>query len=381
MQVPRSMINIMLLGSSLNFGGAERVIAYLAKYLDRDRFSVTVCHLKEGGVVGDELVAQGIRVVGVPCDTGRLKRYLSFIRLGDIVDALGIHLIHTHTTYALSDACLSGLLRHNGPKHVHTFHFGNYPNYPKRYRRLEFICSRLADNLVAVGHEQNQRIRATYRLPARRIRTIVNGVDSPEVAPDPVWQARLMERRKIVVGSICTFIEQKGLPDLLEVAMRICRERDDVVFVLVGDGPMREALVRRCIETGLADRVLFAGWMTEASSSILPLFDIFVQTSRWEAMSMVVLEAMAAAKPVVVTDVGDNRHVVLNEISGIVVSPGDTDGLRNGVCSLIDAPDKRDAFGTAGRARFLEQFTAQVMARAYGSLYLECLANGHADSM
>ena len=363
----------MILGSALNIGGAERVIANLARHLDPGRFKLTVSHLKERGFTGEEIAAEGHDVVGVPRVTSGMSRYLSFRRLAQLIAERDIELVHTHTTYALFDAALCRLFGNRRLKVVHTFHFGNYPHYPAKYRLLERIASRLVNRLIAVGIEQREVIRDTYGLAADSIATIVNGVEPPNAAPDAEWRARIEAEGSIVIGTACTCIEQKGLPDLLATAAIVCREHPRVRFLIVGDGAMRAPMEKRAAEMGLADRVTFAGWKLNAGATMLPLFDIFFQPSLWEAMSMVVLEAMAAGKPVVATRVGDNAHVVKEGVTGYTVPRGDVAGMAAVLGKLVSSPGLRAQFGAAARARFDELYHARSMARAYENLYADVL--------
>ena len=127
----------------------------------------------------------------------------------------------------------------------------------------------------------------------------------------------------IVVGTNCSLIPQKGLFDLLAVARRVSDVRQDVRFVVVGEGILRPELLQRRTELGLDHTVLFPGWMTDAASLALPTFDIYFQPSHWEAMSISILEAMIAAKPVVSTRVGEAPHLIEQERDGQLFTPGD----------------------------------------------------------
>lgn len=367
------MIRVLQLCSALYIGGAERVIADLLTNVDRDRFWMAAAHLIGRGAIGDELIARGEQVLAVPRRHGRVGRYLSFLGLAQLLQELQIDLVHTHTTYALNDAVLCKRLLRRDLKVVHTFHFGNYPDYPWRYRVLERVGTRLADRLVAVGHEQRRRICQTYGLDEDRVPVIGNGIARIDAHPDPQWQSRLRAGGDVVIGSVCTFIEQKGLPDFLAVAQRLCQQFSNLQFVLAGDGPLRSELQRRCVELGIADRVHFPGWRADARTAILPLFDVFLQTSRWEAMSIAILEAMSQAIPVVATDVGDNKRVVQHGKTGFVARPGDTEGLTSAVSALIAAPDLRKSMGSAGHARFCAGYTASTMVASYEALYRECM--------
>jgi len=374
------MHNVLLLTSSLFIGGAERVIATLTRNLDRSRFTVTVGHLKKRGSIGDELAEQGYDVIGIPRAERGFGRYLSYRALAQVVRERKIDLVHTHTTYALTDGALCKLSSLGRVKLVHTFHFGNYPHYPRRYMLMERIASRVADHLVPVGVEQMSVLRSLYRVRPDRISAILNGTERPALDVDAEWADRLAEDGRVVIGTTATFIEQKGLDYLLDVAQALDRRGGGAVFVLVGDGPLRPALEARCRSMGIERTVLFAGWKKKADATMTPLYDVFFQPSLWEAMSVVVLEAMAARKPVVVTDVGDNRHVVVDgstdaaDATGFVVPPRDVAGMVDRLRRLIASVPLRQRLGAAGSRRFDERYNAGVMARTYEQLYERVLS-------
>ena len=137
-------VNLMILATSLWIGGAETVIRHLAQAIDRQRFNVTVCHLKQRGHVGDELAAAGVDIVGVSDSNQTKVDYLSFRKLLRVIRERQIDVIHAHTTHALVDACLCKLFV-PGLKVVNTFHFGNYPHTRTRIMWMERIFSRLAE--------------------------------------------------------------------------------------------------------------------------------------------------------------------------------------------------------------------------------------------
>jgi glycosyltransferase involved in cell wall biosynthesis len=363
------MRNVMLLTSSLVMGGAERVIGNLVEHFDQDRFRVTVAHLKERGGIGDQLLERGHDVIGIPRTTQGVGRYLSFRALRKVVRERQIELLHTHTTYALSDGALCRLAGLRQVKLVHTFHFGNYPHLSRRYLMMERFGARAASHLVAVGIEQMGVLQSLYGIAPGRMSAILNGVNQPAVAVDREWEERLRRDGRVVIGTTATFIEQKGLGYLLDVAHLIEKTGGGAVFVVVGDGGLRSSLEERCRAMGLDRTVLFAGWKPNADATMTPLYDVLLQPSLWEAMSMVVLEAMAVARPVVVTDVGDNRHVVVEGVTGFVVPPRDTEAMADRLRTLISSEPLRRQLGDAGKERHQQRYTAAAMTRAYEQLF------------
>jgi len=168
---------------------------------------------------------------------------------------------------------------------------------------------------------------------------------------------------------IATLIEQKGLPDMLDVAYELKKRGVDAIILVAGEGHLRKVLESRACELALGDYVQFLGWVNNADSRILPMFDILFQPSLWEAMSMVVLEAMAGGKPVVATDVGENRHMVEHGINGFLVRPRDIASMADALEILSKNPEILKRQGIESRRRFEEKFTSLAMVRKYEDLY------------
>jgi glycosyltransferase involved in cell wall biosynthesis len=233
---------------------------------------------------------------------------------------------------------------------------------------MEGIGARLADKLVAVGWEQRRQIQSSYRLAEHRIGVVWNGIALRPVPTDQSFRAQLGTGDRLLVGTIAKLIEQKGLDDLLGVARR-CKDADlRIQFVIIGGGPLRQQLEQRQRELDLSDTVVFAGWVPDAASKALPAFDVFFQPSRWEAMSIAVLEAMAAAKAIVATKVGDNPRVLQDGLSGLLVSPSDIDDMVRALTSLTNRKLRQD-LGRAARQHFEQRFTLDHMVRGYEEAY------------
>jgi glycosyltransferase involved in cell wall biosynthesis len=366
--------NIVLVIEALSGGGAELVVANLCRSMDKRLFEVSVCCLSEIGHRGKELVADG-HPVDVLSGTRRIDKYLKWRGLAAVARRRRAHLIHSHSAGSLFDSGMAAKLS-SGLKHVHTFHFGNYPHVPGRTLLLEKAFSRLPDRLVAVGKEQAGTISRVFRLPAQKIEVIWNGIEidkkhsrPPGGAPAPVSGG------KVILCSISTLIEQKGLSYLLDAIALLGARRRDFELRIIGDGPLRSELTAKATALGLDDVVKFEGWVYNAPETVLPHIDVFVQSSLWEAMSMAVLEAMAASKPSVVTDVGDNAHVIRHGIDGLIVPKLDVERMAQGLERVIADEQFRQRIGQQARQRVCEQCTVEVMARSYERLYQSVLGN------
>ena len=365
--------NILLLTSFLRIGGAEIVIRDLARNLDRDRFNVSVCCLKALGPTGRELVAEGVDISALPHSDPDRVNYFTSLQLRRVLRDKQIDVVHSHTTDALVDAVVCRCLSRS-VKVVHTFHFGNYPHQPGRTLLMEGVSARFADRLVAVGQVQREQIKTTYRLSDRAISAVCNGVHVPAShASDPAFRRSIGAEGKILVGTIAHLCPQKGLHDLLSVAQRVRRARRDVQFVLVGEGDLRGELERHRHDLGLDETVTFAGLLTNAASRALPSFDIYFQPSLWEAMSISLLEAMAAGKSIVSTDVGEAPYLIEHGTEGFLYKPRDVEGMASALLVLAEDAQLRSVTGEAATRKVAQRFTVDHMTRAYEKLYMDVL--------
>ena len=364
--------NILLLINDLTGGGAELVVYNLCRNINRSLFSVAVCHTKQRGYRGDALSEQGYDIVGLPgYQTGKVD-YFSFLKLCRLIKIKEIDLVHSHSIDGLIDSALCRMV-YPKVKAIHTFHFGNYPYLKKKYLVMEKIFSKVPNRLVAVGNEQKESIIKTFGIPKDRITTVWNGVDGKRKGVVDSDLLKSLPKGKLTLGSLSTFIPQKGLDNLLDIALILKQKRNDFMILLVGDGPLRPDLEKKCDELHLKDTVFFLGWVADAPSRILPFLDIFVQSSLWEAMSMVILEAMAAGKPIVATEVGENKHVLKHGESGFLSQPGDTHTMAGHIELLLKNAEIRNSMGLKARETFERDFTVDLMARRYEQLYNEIL--------
>ena len=362
----------MLAIDGLGIGGAEMVVRDLARYLDRDRFDVCVCCTKGLGSVGEGMIREGIDVFVLPRREDGGVDYMTPVKLRRAVKDRQVDVLHTHAPSAFWDAGLCKLMMPS-LKVVHTFHYGNYPHLARRTRWMEAMTSRLVNRLVAVGRQQRRAIQATYGLPDSRIETIWNGAPAPSPEAGSAFRDEHGTGDRLLVGTIAKLIPQKGLEDLLSVA-RECRDAGHrMQFVILGEGPLRKDLEARRRELGIEDTVVLAGWVSNAAARALPVFDVFFQSSRWEAMSIAILEAMAAGKAIVATRVGDNPHVLDDNVTGLLVEPGDVAAMTEALTRLRDE-GLRSRLGSAARERFNERFTLEHMTRAYERLYSDLVA-------
>ncbi len=203
---------------------------------------------------------------------------------------------------------------------------------------------------------------------------IWNGVTVTPPESGSRFRAEVGTGDRLLIGTVAKLIEQKGLDDLLRVAVQ-CRDAGyRMQFVIVGDGPLRAPLEQRRRDLGLEGSVVITGWIPNAAAHALPAFDVFFQPSRWEAMSIAILEAMANGKAILATRVGDNPHVIEDGSSGLLVAPGNVEAMTGALARLCDQK-LRSSLGEAAKVRFEQHFAVGHMVRGYEAVYRELIGD------
>ena len=357
----------MLLASHLYIGGAENVIVHLLKNIDRRRFDCYALCLDRLGTIGESLNENGFPVYTLPKSKFFKHNYFSSLELVKFVHKHKIDIIHSHTTHTLIDSALCKCFLPY-MKVVHTFHFGNYPHLQKRELLYEKLFSRFPDVLIAVGNDQYQKLAATFPAIRTKLKIVRNGIPAP---PDRDHDSKKMETRKdtVAIGTVSTLIPQKGTTYLLDTAYILSRRYDHLKFYIAGDGPLRDSLERKAQKLGLNHVVEFLGWIDDASSKLFPTVDIFFLPSLWEAMPMVILEAMANKIPIVSSSVGENRYIIENGWDGFLFRPRNTEEMAGKLAQLIDDPGLRGQFAQRAYKKFCDNFTLRHMVDNYQAIY------------
>jgi glycosyltransferase involved in cell wall biosynthesis len=209
-------------------------------------------------------------------------------------------------------------------------------------------------------------------LPADTLRVVHEGV--PDRAPQPGGREALRELGippdALVVGNVAALTDHKDHETLLAAAALVVARVPSARFVVVGDGELRASLAGRARALGLGERCVFAGFRTDLDR-LVPAFDVFCLTSHMEGLGTSLLDAMAFGRPVVATRAGGIPEAVADGLTGCVVEPRDAPALADALVAVLEDGPARVRLGAAGRARFLEHFTADRMIERTLSVYQE----------
>ncbi len=236
---------------------------------------------------------------------------------------------------------------------------------------LDRLTASLSTGSVCVSKGVMRFSRDVARLDPNRLTVIPNGIDpGPFDAAVPVLRTTLGipedTHLALYVGRLDL---QKGLPDLLDAAERVIRDKRDWHLALAGDGPSRDWLVQQLAErTPLRENVHWLGQRDDVPG-LLKSADVLVHASLWEGMPNVVLEAMAARRPVIGTAVEGTEDLVEAGRTGWLVPPRDVTALYRALVEAAESPERCHRYGEAGRRRVEQEFSLVATAAAYEELW------------
>lgn len=365
-------------------GGVGLMILFLVKHLDPRSFESAVA-FGRGYLLDRQFDDCGVQVYTL--STSRHVGIVSVLRgtfeVYRILSRGRYDIVQTHTSVGGLVGRLGAWMART-PVVLWTVHgLGAHAGHPawKRFllRGIESALDWLTDHYVAVSRDlRDEGVRAgIYR--ANKVTVIPNGLQLDHVPAafdaDAKRKALGIPAGCPVIGTVTRLEPQKANDVFVRAVARISREVPNLVVLIAGDGPERTELEALAAMLGIADRIRFLGWRDDAVE-LLGVLDVFCMTSRWEGCPMVLLEAMAMRRPVVATDIGGVREIVVGQETGLLVAQDDPDAMADAVVRLLAAQDVRDRMGAAGRMRVEQHFGAEGMLGAYARLYRD-LAREH----
>lgn len=360
----------------MNVGGPALLVAGLSEGIDQDRFDHRLYVGHVGPDEGDHLALRASdlpfrRIEGL----GRSPDPLADVRaLRDLVKEMRSfrpHVVHTHTAKAgmlgRLAARLSGV-----PSTVHTFHghllHGYFrPLVSRGVTGAERVQARYTTRLIAVGRQVRDDLLAAGVGRPEQYLVVPPGIT---IAAPP---ARLTARAtlglagsELVVSFVARLTSVKRPDRAIDVARRILAIRDDVTFLICGEGQLLDELRA---EASDLERVRFLGWRADVET-VYAASDLVLLTSDNEGMPVSLIEAAMCGIPAVATDVGSVREVVLDGRTGVVVPP-DTEAITQAVLRLLGNPVERARLGTAAGEHARSEFSRDRLVSEMENLYEE----------
>lgn len=367
---------ILYVIDNLEFGGGERGFAQLAGAL-RDRYEILIA-CQPGGLLGERLKQLGVQIR--PLDFRRQVSASRIVRLFEIIRAEEVHLVHSMGARADFSARIAASLA-GAPVVVSTIAMfvEGYDTSPAKralYRAALRLSERFCDGFIAVSDAVREVLVEGHRIPQEKVVRIYNGVELDVFTPGS--QDGFQMKRELhldpeapVVGTIGRLVYQKAHDVFLQAAFLVVKAVPAAQFLIVGEGPLRPNLERMVEELGL-ERCSLAGFRADIPN-MLSILDVFTLPSTVEGLPRVLLEALAAARPVVATRIDGVTEIVQHGLTGLVVPPRGPAALADAVISLLKDPGLARRLGEAGRKLVEERFAVSRMVEEVDRVYTTLL--------
>ena len=375
--IPRP-IRLCYIIDNLSFRGGERTFAQLALGLDRAKYDIHVI-CSPGGHFVELLQEAGIPVFPIDMrnkwNLGAILPMARYLRRGrfDIVHTQG-----RGDPFGRLAARLAGSpLLISTTAMIVSRYWGAGPGRRLLYRAIDLVTDPLVDHWIVVNHESVETLVRDHHISPERVAVILNGIELEQHAPSPVARAAWRERWQVsedelVVGAIGRLTWQKGFEYLIRAWPQVRAQMPRARLFILGEGELEGELKRLATALGVADSCTFAGFEYDVATALAGM-DVFVLPSLVEGLPMVLLEAMAASKPVIATRIDGCLEVVTDGVDGLLVEPGQPDALATALIQLLQSPERAKQLSLAARQTVRQRFTVERVIQETQMVYQQLL--------
>lgn len=366
-------IKIMFCIARLVIGGTEQQLLDFITEMDRSRYDVIVCPLVSGGGLFREFERANIPIVVV----GRKHKYDPFIlwRLIKIIKQERVDILHTFLYTANFWGRIAGQLA--GVPII----IASERGVDISKKRFHFFIDRIISpwtNLIITNAEWLKKFYTQNAcINPDKFKIIHNGIklDRFHVHVNEEHKKRELKipSNYSVVCTIGRLHPLKGHQFLLQAAQKVLKSDNNVIFLIVGDGIMRNQLESLAEQLQIGDYVRFTGFRRDIGE-ILSITDVFAFPTLSEGLPNVLLEAMAMKKPIVATNIDGNREIIEDNVTGILVPPENSKQLADGILRLLRDRELAARLARSGHCKLEKDFAFDVMVQKIQNTYEELIS-------
>ncbi|MFH1454908.1 MAG: glycosyltransferase [bacterium] len=365
-----------------NWGGAQKYVFDIATNTPRDQFDTTVL-LGGGGDLKKKLEDTGVKTLllkNSERDINIIKEFSLLFELIKLFVKEKPDILHLNSSKMGFVGALAGRL--SGVKKIiftaHGWAFNEKRNFFSKMfiKKLHALTIILCHKTIAVSETTKKQICIIFR---KKIVVIKNGLReiqlkdknsarenlSLKILEKNKKSSNILSKKPFWIGTISELHTNKGLSYAIEAISKI---KNDIIFVVIGEGEKRKELEELTIKLGVANKVFLAGHIDNASS-YLKAFDIFTLSSITEALPYALLEAGYAALPVIASNVGGIPEIIENGKTGILISPKISEEIKNSIEYLIKNPRNATSFGNSLKEKISRNFNQKKMLGKTFTLY------------
>lgn len=361
---------ILYYNAGEEIGGAEVYLEQLIMWLDPQRFHISLLTTTSSEIEPwlrrlQPKLDQIIRI-----KTGKFFQPVYLNQLMKYFNMASVLHLNFGNAVGYKAALLASRFSY-AKRQIATIHLaGSYPQ-PESIKQklakktLKYFYQNI-DRIITVSEANRKQLTKYYELPDHKIQVIHNGISSEKfIINESIEKSRVLLNfpiEKKLIAVVGRLHQQKGHVYLIKAAKEIIKVIPDCHFVFVGDGELRESLQKLITDIALTNYFTFSGFQIEIPR-ILNAIDLFILPSLDEGLPLVLLEAMAAGKPVIATDVGGVAELVQNNRTGVLIPSGRVDVIVNAVVQLLKSKDQMNTLGIQARHFVTTYFNHENMLK------------------
>ena len=369
------MIHILWLVDHLGYDGvmhgAGKYYLNTIPFFNKSEFNIVLLVIRKKDQLTDYFTDKGITVDHLGRSKYDPRALFDIIK---VVKSLNISLIHTHGYGADNFGRAAGFLLRI-PTIVHS-HDEN-SNYPFHQYLADLLFKRFTKKTIAVSESVKESCVKKRNMSRDRIFVIHNGIPINELI-NPEEEQIQKEKKNYninpdakVIGTVARLREEKGVKFIIKSMPKILDVFPNIILYIAGDGPLRQELENLSKDIGVGNKVIFTGFQRDIAK-VLSVIDIFVASSLTEGFGLVVVEAMAMAKPIVATKVGGILEILKDGETGLFIPPKDPESLAEKIIYLLQNEEK---------ARYLGEKAKEESKRYDINNYVEKLGKSYLELM
>jgi glycosyltransferase involved in cell wall biosynthesis len=380
--IKENRLKVLHIITRLTLGGAQETVLYYYDKIDRKKFDVFFMSGIETEFGQKDIIhklSQDSKFAFAKYLSNNINPINDIKAIWEIfcfIKKNKIQIVHTHSAKAgfvgRTAAFIAGV-----PVILHTVHGWSFnplmkPLIKSIYIFLEKIMARISKKLITVTSTDIDKGVGAGIGNFDKYIVIRSGIDFSKFDNT---QINLIEdcrrdffNRKII-GAVGRISPPKNYKDFVRIAKELCRRRDDLYFVIVGEGELRAELEEFIKEQEMTDKILLMGLRLDVNV-LLRVFDVLLLTSLWEGLPRVLPEAMYCGVPIVSNAIDGVKEIISDEINGILIKPLDINGACDSIEKLLKDEDLRNRIIENGKESSLE-YSAQKMLHETQNLYME----------
>ncbi len=375
--------NLLYVFDNMEFGGGERVFAQIINRLSSKKYKIMVACLPTGTFI--EKIEESSAHIE-PVDMSNRFNPGVILQLSSLIKRERVDIVHSQGARADFFARVAAKLA-SAPIVVSTVPmpvegFDVNPIRKLIYKTFNRFSERFVDMFMVVSDALEKTMIEKHRIAPQRVVKIYNGIEKDEycMEEDELIRRRFRFRKESgleddvpVVGAIGRLVWQKGFEYFIEAIPDVLKNSKETRFLIVGEGTLKDKLEAKSKNLKLEDKIIFTGFRSDIKD-VLASIDIFVMPSLLEGLPMILLEAMAMAKPIVATHIDGVKEVLNNGVTGLLAPPKDPKALSETIVDLLNHRDKAYQMGLAARRVVEERYGVDIMVQKVEEVYEKLLS-------